>query len=154
MINPSEENLLGYLIRANEEHEQEELAEQIRTDAKLRKDCQLLQTGLALPAADEELLDPPSLLAARTCEKLWNLVDSGEFPKLAAVAKQESASEAIETDVSVTLNSASNQGQSSPTINRSGFTPQAATTKSSNLNVVGTGWIGGGEFGCSSSSAG
>lgn len=96
MINPSEENLLGYLIRANEEHEQEELAEQIRTDAKLRKECQLLQTGLALPAADEEHLDPPSLLAERTCEKLWNLVDSGEFPKLPSLAKQSVATSAIE----------------------------------------------------------
>ncbi len=51
MIKPSEENLLGYLIRANEEHEQEELAEQIRCDAELRKECQLLHSGLALPAA-------------------------------------------------------------------------------------------------------
>lgn len=88
MINPSEENLLGYLIRANEEHEQEELAEQIRIDAKLRKDCQLLQTGLTLPAADEEHLDPPSHLAMRTCSKLWNMVDSGEFPKLPSLTKQ------------------------------------------------------------------
>ncbi len=87
MINPSEENLLGYLIRANEEHEQEELAAQIRTDAKLRQDCQLLQSGLALPAADEEHLDPPPLLAQRTCSLLWNKVDSGEFPKLPAQAK-------------------------------------------------------------------
>jgi hypothetical protein len=84
MINPSEENLLGYLIRANEEHEQEELAAQIRADAKLRQECQLLQSGLALPAADEEHLDPPCFLAERTCAKLWNLVDSGEFPKLPA----------------------------------------------------------------------
>lgn len=91
MINPSEENLLGYLIRANEEHEQEELAEQIRTDAKLRQDCQLLHSGLALPAADEEHLDPPPLLAQRTCSLLWNKVDSGEFPKLPALAKQTPA---------------------------------------------------------------
>lgn len=90
MINPSEENLLGYLIRANEEHEQEELAEQIRSDAKLRKDCHLLQSGLALPAADEEYLDPPSLLAERTCEKLWSLVDSGEFPKLSNITSDSS----------------------------------------------------------------
>lgn len=88
MINPSEENLLGYLIRANEEHEQEALAEQIRTDAKLRKDCQILQSGLALPAADEEHLDPPSALAKETCCKLWSMVDSGEFPKLPALTKQ------------------------------------------------------------------
>lgn len=86
MINPSEENLLGYLIRANEEHEQEELAKQVCSDAKLRKDCQLLQSGLALPAADEEHLDPPPLLAQRTCSALWNKVDSGEFPKLPALA--------------------------------------------------------------------
>jgi hypothetical protein len=91
MINPSEENLLGYLIRANEEHEQEELAKQIRTNAKLRQDCQLLQSGLALPAADEDHLDPPPLLAQRTCSLLWNKVDSGEFPKLSALAKQPSA---------------------------------------------------------------
>ena len=88
MINPSEENLLGYLIRANEDHEQEELAAQIRTDAKLRQDCQLLQSGLALPSADEEYLDPPPLLAQRTCSLLWNKVDSGEFPKLPALPKQ------------------------------------------------------------------
>lgn len=96
MINPSEENLLGYLIRANEEHEQEELAEQIRTDAKLRKDCQLLQTGLALPAADEEHLDPPSFLAERTCSALWNKVDSGEFPKLPALAIKAATESSIE----------------------------------------------------------
>jgi len=102
MINPSEENLLGYLIRANEEHEQEELADQIRTDAKLRKDCQILQSGLALPAADEEHLDPPSLLAERTCEKLWSLVDSGEFPKLPSLATKTAPESSIEAAIVAT----------------------------------------------------
>jgi hypothetical protein len=103
MIKPSEENLLGYLIRANEEHEQEELAEQIRCDAQLRQDCKLLQSGLALPAADEEHLAPPSLLAARTCEKLWNLVDSGEFPKLPPLAQPSLSECAIQAAAAAPL---------------------------------------------------
>lgn len=122
MINPSEENLLGYLIRANEEHEQEELAEQIRTDAKLRKDCQLLQSGLALPAADEEPLDPPPLLAKLTCDKLWNLVDSGEFPKLPALAKDAVAESAV---VSATLATTACDAAKSPAITAARSTPVA-----------------------------
>jgi hypothetical protein len=102
MINPSEENLLGYLIRANEEHEQEELAKQVSSDPKLRKDCQLLQSGLALPAADEEHLDPPPLLAQRTCSALWNKVDSGEFPKLPALAIKTASESSIEAATAAT----------------------------------------------------
>lgn len=76
MTDASKQNLIGYLINAIEDDEAEQVADELRSDDKLRSDCCILKRGFDLLAADEEPHEPPANLAAKTCDSIWALVDA------------------------------------------------------------------------------
>jgi len=71
MTDSTRPQLVGYLLQALETEEAQQVADQLRQDVELRRECLSLQRGLQILAPDEEPYDPPEYLARRTCTKLW-----------------------------------------------------------------------------------
>lgn len=79
------EQLLGYLLGALEDGEQEALEQQLRHDAELREELAKLHQALRPLRAGKVEFTPPAGLAERTCEAVFAPV----APPLASAAAEE-----------------------------------------------------------------
>jgi hypothetical protein len=87
MSDPIRDQLLGYLLGALEDDEQEVLEQRLATDARLRRELALISKALAPLDATRRQYAPPSNLASDTCRFVASHVeDTVRLPRPRAAA--------------------------------------------------------------------